>query len=91
MILMAVRQDDADQVLHPFLDEFEVGKDQLDAGIVGIGEGQAKVGHQPFAAAAVEIDVHANLARPAEGQEQQFFAWGHLHGFRPRAAQVPEW
>src|SRR5690606_35571022 len=52
-------------------------QDQVDTGIIGVGEGQAKVGHQPFAAAAVEIDIHANLARAAEGQEEKFVAGCH--------------
>ena len=78
MILVAVSQDDAGEPLLLILDELEVGQDQVDAGIVGIGEGQAEVDHDPLAAAAVEIDVHANLARAAERDEQQFFAGDHF-------------
>jgi hypothetical protein len=89
MILMAVGQDDADQIVHPLLDEFQFGEDQLDSGIIGIGEGQPEVGHQPFPAAAVEIDVHADLARPAEGQEQQLFAGGHFA--LPLASRARPW
>ena len=74
MVLMAVGEDDAEQVVALLLDEVEVGQDQLDAGIVGIGEGQAEIDHQPFALAAVEIDVHADLARAAEREEEEFFA-----------------
>ena len=90
MVLMAVGQDDPDQVLHPLLDELQLGQDQVDPRIVGIGEGQAEIGHQPFAAAAVEIDVHADLARPAEGEEQQLFARRHL-AIRRRAGPAPGW
>ena len=48
----------------------EVGQNQLDARIIRAGEGQAEIDDDPLAAAAVEIDVHANLARAAEGDEQ---------------------
>jgi hypothetical protein len=72
MVLMPVRQDDAEQVLAALLDEFQIGQDQLDAGIGRIGEGHAEIDHQPFAAAAVEIDVHADLARAAKGEKEEF-------------------
>ena len=74
MILVAVGQDDPGEPLLLLLDELEVGQDQVDARIGRIGEGQAEVDHDPLAAAAVEIDVHADLARAAEGDEQQFFS-----------------
>jgi hypothetical protein len=77
MVLMAVGEDDAEQVLAPLLDEGEIGQDQFDAGIGRIGEGEAKVDHDPFALAAVEIDVHANLAGAAEREEEQFLAGFH--------------
>ncbi len=70
-------EDDADKVLHPLFDELEVGEDEVDARIVGVGEGQPQVGHQPLAAAAIEVDVHADLARPAERKKQQLFAGSH--------------
>ena len=41
MVLMPVGQDDPDQILHPLLDEFEVGQDEVDARIFVVGEGQA--------------------------------------------------
>ena len=69
MILMAVGEDDPDEILRLLLDEFQVGKDEVDAGIIGVGKGQAEVAHQPFALRPIEIDVHANLARAAERAE----------------------
>src|SRR5256885_101720 len=71
MVLMAVGQDDPREPLLLVLDEFEVGKDQLDPGVAGVGEGEPQVDHDPLATAAVEIDVHANLARAAERAEEQ--------------------
>ncbi len=88
MVLMPVGQDDADQFLAALLDEFQFGQDQVDPRIIGVGEGQAEIDHQPFALGAVEIDVHANLARPAEGQEKQFFAGSHsVRAFAARRAR----
>ena len=78
MVLMPVGQDDPGKAVPLLLDELEIGKDEVDARIIGIGEGQAEVDHQPLALRAVEIDVHADLARPAERAEKQFFAWYHL-------------
>ncbi len=40
-------------------------------GIELVGEADAEVDHQPLAGRAVEIEVHADLAGPAQGQEQQ--------------------
>ena len=81
MVLMAVGEDDAEQIVAPLLDEGEIGQDQLDAGIVGIGEGHAEIDHHPLALAAVEIDVHADLARAAEREEEQFVAGFHVMSF----------
>ncbi len=82
MILMAVGEDDAEQVLAALLDELEVGQDQFDARIARIGEGHAKIDHQPFAVAAIEIDVHADLAGAAEGEEEKFFRRGRQNSFQ---------
>ena len=78
MVLMAVGEDDAEQIVASLLDEGEIGQDQLDARIIGIGEGQAEIDHHPFALAAVEIDVHADLARAAEREEEEFVAGFHV-------------
>ena len=77
MVLMAVGQDDAEQIVAILLDEGQVGEDQLDPGIGRVGEGHAEIDHDPLAVAAVEIDVHADLARAAEREEEQFFAGFH--------------
>ena len=49
MVLMAVGEDDADQVAAPFLDELEVGEDEVDARIIGVGESRPRsaIGHLP--------------------------------------------
>ena len=79
MILMAVREHDAEQIVAMLLDEACVRHDQIDAGTRRVAEGDAKIDHHPLATAAIEIEVHANFARPAKGQEKQFVAGSH-HG-----------
>src|SRR3546814_6262537 len=83
MILMAMGEDDAGQHLAALLDEGEIGQDDVDAGIMGIGEGDAEIDHQPFAVAAVEIDVHAELARAAKREEEEFVTGLHALSFFP--------
>ena len=80
MILMRVGEDDADEVLAAFLDEGGVGHDDVDAWIIGIPEGHAQIDHQPFAIAPVQVAVHADFARPAKCEEEQFFTWS-CHSF----------
>src|ERR1700761_9734891 len=79
MVFMAMGKHDADQIVEPFLDESEVGQDDIDAGIMRVGEGDAAIDHQPLAVTAIEIDVHGNLARSAECDEQEFFVGSHLN------------
>ena len=69
---MRVGQHDADQIIRALLDKFEIGENEIDAGIFRAGEGHAEIDHQPLAVRAIQIDVHTNLSRPAEGKEQQF-------------------
>ena len=65
MIFMAVRQDNAEQVLFTIFDKFEIRQHNFHAGIIIACKRDAKVNHQPFALATIEIDVHANLVGPA--------------------------
>ena len=77
VILMPVRQHDADQIVEAFLDEGQVGQDHVDAGIARVRKGDAAVDHHPFALAAIQIDVHADLAGAAERAEQKFVLGSH--------------
>ena len=83
MVLVTVSQDDSREPFLLHLDELEVGEDQLDPRIVGAGEIEAQIDHDPLAATAIEIDVHADLARAAERTEQELFSGDH---FEARAA-----
>ena len=72
MIFMRMRKDDRFEILGPVFDEFEVCEHQVDAGILPARKAHPQVDHQPPTLAAVEIDVHPDFARTAQGQEQQF-------------------
>jgi hypothetical protein len=48
MVLMRVGDDDAEQVGALFDDVAQVGQDDVDAGCLGTGEGQAAIDQDPF-------------------------------------------
>ena len=55
-----------------------IGHQHVDAGHLLVGEGDAAIDHEPAAAIAEQVHVHADLARPAERQEQKLVAVGWL-------------
>ena len=65
-----------------FVDERDIGIDQLDAGKIRPGEGHAAIDHDPFAPArraeAVKRGIHADLAETAERDEDEFVGAVHL-------------
>src|SRR5262245_64893574 len=71
MILVAVGEHEADEIAAALLDEADLGHDDLDARRALVAEGDAEVDHQPLAAIAIEIEVHADLPCPAQGAEQE--------------------
>ncbi len=77
MILMGVGDDQPEQIGAVLLDEGQVGQDQVDAGHVRPGEGDAAIDQNPFAlfrrAEPVERGVHADFAEAAERRENDFF------------------
>ena len=77
MILMRVGDDEPEQISAVFLDEGQVRQDQIDAGHVRPGEGDAAIDQNPFAlfrrAEPVERGVHADFAEAAERRENDFF------------------
>ena len=77
MVLMAMRDHDAEQIVDPFLDERQIGQDDVDAGILRIGKGNAEIDHHPFALAAIQVDVHADFAGAAKATEKEFVLRSH--------------
>ena len=80
MVLVGVGEDEAEQVLLLAFDIERVGHDDFNARLAAIGEGDAQVDRQPFTVRgrtiAVEVEVHADLARAAERQEDEFVVDG---------------
>ena len=74
MVFMGMGQHQASEVFLALHDEGGVGHDDFDAGRRIVAEGYAQIDHQPFAVMAVEIEVHADLAGPAQRQEDQVLA-----------------
>ena len=86
MVLMGVRQHEADQVLALLLQEADVGHDQIDARqMLLVAEGDAEIDREPGALVAVaepvDRQVHADLADAAERRKGQFI--------RPRHQAAP--
>ena len=77
MILMGVGEEQGLQVRALRLEEADVGKDHVDAGLGLAAEGDAHVDDEPLAVVgrpiAVEIEVHADLAHAAKGDEHELW------------------
>ena len=78
VIFMRMGENDSFKLLRPLLDEFEVGEHKVHPGILAARESHAQIDHQPLAVAAVEVDVHPDLARAAEREKQQFVFGGEV-------------
>ena len=66
VVFVAVREHHADHVVEPVLDRLEVGEDQIDAGLVLLGEQHAAVDDEELAAVLEHGHVAADLAEAAE-------------------------
>ena len=69
MVLVGVGQHEGEKLVPAFLDERGVRHDHIDTRQRVAGEGDAEIDHQPLALAGIEVEVHADLAGPAERQE----------------------
>ena len=65
MVFMAMGQQYAKQIGFAGFNKFKIRQDNLYPRIFIAAEGDAKIDHQPFSLAAIEINIHANLIRPA--------------------------
>jgi hypothetical protein len=80
MVLMRVGDDEAGQVGLALGGEARIGHDDLDPRHGLVRKRDAQIDHQPFAGIAVEVEVHADLAGAAQGQEHQLI--GFIEGRR---------
>ncbi len=69
VVLVAVREDDRLDVVEPVLDVLEVREDQVDAGVVVVGEEHAAVDDEQLAAVLDDGHVPADLTEAAEGDD----------------------
>ncbi len=86
MVLMGMGQHDAQDVLGDALGEFGIRQNDLDARGRLVAEGDPQVDDDPLAGIrrteAVEVEIHADLVRPAERQEDELITLrgGHQAG-----------
>src|SRR5690606_37322635 len=66
VILVAVREHDADDVVETILDRLEVGEDQVDARLMVLGEEHAAVDDEDLAVVFERGHVATDLIEPAE-------------------------
>ncbi len=78
MVLMGVGDHQAQKLVPPFGNEGRIGHDHIGFRQFVAAEANAAIDGQIFAVAPVKVEIHANLARPAQGQEGQF-AWFCVH------------
>src|SRR5690606_26972313 len=71
VVLMAVREDDTDDVVEACLDGFEVRQDQVDARLVLLGEEHTAVDDEQLAAVLENRHVAPDLAEAAERRDPQ--------------------
>ena len=76
VVLVRVRDEDADEIAAVLLDEAHVGQDHVDAGVeLALGEGDPAIDHEPLARirrpVAIEVEVHADLAEAAKAHEHE--------------------
>ena len=71
VVLVPVGEDDGVDVVEPVLDRPEVGQDQVDAGLLGLGEQHAAVDDQQPAVELEDGHVAADLAEPAQRHDPQ--------------------
>ena len=71
VVLVAVREHDADDVVEAVADRAEVGQDQVDAGLVLLGEEHAAVDDEDLAVDLEHGHVATDLAEATDGDDPQ--------------------
>ena len=76
MVLVGMGEDDAEDVVGVFLDKGRVGQDDFDARGGLVAEGDPHIDDDPLAiirrSIAVAVEIHPDLIRAAQRQEDQF-------------------
>ena len=87
MVLVAVGEDQAEDVVGVLLEKGGIGHDQLDTGLVRAAKGDPAIDHDPLAiveaAEAIGSHVHADLADAPKGDEDEFISGAACHKLIP--------
>ena len=81
VILMRMGDHQADQLVAPLGDEYRVWHHHLDLGVFGTAKANPAIHRQPLAGSPVEIQIHTDLAGPAQWQEREVACY-RVHTFR---------
>lgn len=82
MILVRMGQHDRQQIVTALLDECRIRQHDIDPRQPVIGKADTKIDDQPFALAAIQVEIHPDLAASAQRQEQKIvvqFVDGRAH------------
>ena len=96
VVLVAVGQDEADDVVHALFDPGEIRQDQVDAGLGLLGEEDATVHDQELAPVLEDVHVAADLAEASQRDHSQCAIF-QGRGFaevlvqRLHGASLPRW
>ena len=71
VVLVAVGEDHAHDVVHAVLDPGEIGEDEVDAGLAFLGEEDAAVHDQELAPVLEDVHVTADLAKTSQRDHSQ--------------------
>src|SRR5262245_18376420 len=93
MILVRVREHDAEKIAALLLQVADVRHDEIDAGQRVVGESNPEIDRDPLPAVlvaeAVDREIHADLADPAKRSEHEFI--GGAHHVRVRISSPCQW
>ena len=73
MIFMRMGDDEAKQLIAPAGNERRVRHHDIDLGVRCAAKTDPAIDREPFPVATVEVEIHADLARPTQRQEGQVF------------------
>ena len=78
MVFVPVREQQRAHMLPVFLEEGQIGRDDIDAQQFGFGKHHSGIDHDDVVAVADGHHVHPELAESAERDDLQLFIWHFL-------------
>jgi hypothetical protein len=71
MVLVGMRDDESCELVAALDNESGIGEQDIDARGAVVAERDAAIEHEPLPLIAVEVEVHADLARAAEREKEE--------------------